>query len=125
MDAPGALYTNDHTGSLLNIADGGYAADAGAHYRLTGEDWGVMNQIGNWPGQPWLWWYTMWYEVPGPIRTTLGHSDLAAIAYALPLLALVFFLPFIPGLRSLPRLLRVHRLIWRDYYRTYGASKRT
>ena len=83
-----------------------------------------MNQIGNWPGQPWLWWYTMWYQVPGPIRAALGYSDLDAIAYALPLLALVFFLPFIPGLRSLPRFLRVHRLIWRDYYRTYGASKR-
>ena len=64
----------------------------------------------------------MWYEVPGPIRGALGYSDLAAIAYALLLLALVFFLPFIPGLRSLPRLLRVYRLIWRDYYRTYGRS---
>ena len=125
VDAPGALYNNDHTKSLLNIADGGYLTGAGAYYGLAGEHWGVMNQIGNWPGQPWLWWYTMWYNVPGPIRAALGYSDLAAIAYALPLLALVFFLPFIPGLRSLPRSLRVHRLIWRDYYRAYGASKRT
>ncbi len=125
VDAPGALYNNDHTKSLLNIADGGYLTGAGAYYGLAGEHWGVMNQIGNWPGQPWLWWYTMWYNVPGPIRAALGYSDLAAIAYALPLLALVFFLPFIPGLRSLPRSLRVHRLIWRDYYRAYGASKHT
>ena len=125
VDAPGALYNNDHTKSLLNIADGGYLTGAGAYYGLAGEHWGVMNQIGNWPGQPWLWWYTMWYNVPGPIRAALGYSDLAAIAYALPLLALVFLLPFIPGLRSLPRSLRVHRLIWRDYYRAYGASKHT
>ncbi len=125
VDAPGALYNNDHTKSLLNIADGGYLTGVGAYYGLAGEHWGVMNQIGNWPGQPWLWWYTMWYNVPGPIRAALGYSDLAAIAYALPLLALVFFLPFIPGLRSLPRSLRVHRLIWRDYYRAYGASKHT
>ncbi len=124
VDAPGALYNNDHTRSLLNIADGGHFTDAGASYGLASENWGIMNQIGNWPGQPWLWWYTMWYTVPGPIRAELGYSDLAAIAYALPLLALVFFLPFIPGLRGLPRFLRVHRLIWRDYYRACGASKR-
>jgi hypothetical protein len=84
---------------------------------------GIMNEIGHWPGQPWLWWYTMWYNVPGPIRASLGYSDIAAIAFALPLLAIVFFLPFIPGLRGLPRLLRVHRLIWRDYYRTYGSHR--
>lgn len=125
VDAPGALYGNDHTRSLLNIADGSYFADAGAFYGLTGGDWGVMNQIGDWPGQPWLWWYTMWYEVPGPIRAALGYSDLAAIAYALVLLALVLFLPFLPGLRSLPRFLRVYRIIWRDYYRAYGTTKRT
>jgi hypothetical protein len=26
-------------------------------------------------------------------------------------------LPFIPGLRSVPRWIPLHRLIWRDYYR--------
>jgi hypothetical protein len=25
--------------------------------------------------------------------------------------------PFIPGLRSLPRVIPIHRLVWRDYYR--------
>ena len=28
------------------------------------------------------------------------------------------FLPFIPGLRSIPRWIPVHRLIWRQQYRT-------
>jgi hypothetical protein len=27
------------------------------------------------------------------------------------------FVPFIPGLRSVPRWIPVHRLIWREYYR--------
>lgn len=70
MGAPGALYTNDHTRSPLNIADGSYAADSGAYYGLTGEDWGVMNQIGNRPGRPWLWSYTMCTRCQGPIRVT-------------------------------------------------------
>ena len=32
---------------------------------LTGEQWGVMNETGSYPGQPWLWLYTLWYQVPG------------------------------------------------------------
>jgi hypothetical protein len=31
--------------------------------------------------------------------------------------AVLLFLPFIPGLRSLPRAVPVYRLIWRDHYR--------
>jgi hypothetical protein len=124
VDNPSGMYGNDHTRSLLNIEDGGYLGDLGTYYVLTGEDWGIMNEIGNWPGQPWLWWYTMMYNVPGPIRGALDYSDIAAVAFALPLLALVAFLPWIPGLRRLPRYLRVYRLIWRDYYRTYGSSRK-
>ena len=30
-----------------------------------GEQWGVMNETGSYPGQPWLWLYTLWYQVPG------------------------------------------------------------
>jgi hypothetical protein len=26
-------------------------------------------------------------------------------------------IPFIPGVRSIPRYIPIHRLIWRDYYR--------
>jgi hypothetical protein len=26
------------------------------------------------------------------------------------------FLPFIPGLRSIPRWIPIHRLVWRNYY---------
>ena len=35
----------------------------------------------------------------------------------LVLTALLALLPFIPGLRSLPRMIPLHRLIWKDYYR--------
>jgi hypothetical protein len=30
---------------------------------------------------------------------------------------LLLLIPFIPGLRDLPRILRVYRLVWRPYYR--------
>jgi hypothetical protein len=33
------------------------------------------------------------------------------------LTAALILVPFIPGLRSIPRKVPVYRLIWRDYYR--------
>jgi hypothetical protein len=40
------------------------------------------------------------------------------IFYLMALLSLgLIFLPFIPGVRSIPRWIPVHRLIWREYYR--------
>ena len=38
---------------------------------LTGEQWGVMNETGSYPGQPWLWLYTLWYQTRlGPVLPT-------------------------------------------------------
>jgi len=34
-------------------------------------------------------------------------------------------LPFIPGLRSIPRWTRVYRLIWRQHYRELSAGSST
>ncbi len=83
-----------------------------------------MNEIGSWPGQPWLWWYAMWYNVPGPIRAAHGYSDIYAIMFAGPVVLLILLIPFIPGLRSIPRYLRVYRLIWRPYYRKYVGREK-
>ena len=42
---------------------------------LTGEQWGVMNETGSYPGQPWLWLYTLWYQVPGFIHLGERRHD--------------------------------------------------
>jgi len=34
------------------------------------------------------------------------------------LTALLILLPFIPGLRSIPRRLKIYRIIWREHYAT-------
>jgi hypothetical protein len=31
----------------------------------------------------------------------------------------LLFVPFIPGLRSIPRRTRVYRIIWREHYRNH------
>lgn len=113
--AEGGFYQTDYTLPLLFVADGAYMADRAATEHLGGDQWGMMNETGNYPGQAWLWLYTLWYQVK-PFSTS-GNAD-ALVWGLMMLLTLVFvFVPFIPGLRSIPRLVPVYRLIWRDHYR--------
>jgi hypothetical protein len=39
--------------------------------------------------------------------------------------AALVLVPFIPVVRSLPRWIPIHRLIWRDYYREEGGVSRS
>jgi hypothetical protein len=78
---------------------------------LTGDQWGVMNETGNYPGQTWLWFFGMLYHVP-PFDTAANVDLIAVIIFGFLFLVLAL-VPFIPGLRSIPRWIPVHRLIWR------------
>ncbi|HEX6933785.1 MAG TPA: cytochrome b N-terminal domain-containing protein, partial [Streptosporangiaceae bacterium] len=71
------FYGTDFTKPLLFIADGGYYNDLAAKMNLTGDQWGVMNETGNYPGQPWLWLYQMWYHV-SPFQNS-GSVDIWAV----------------------------------------------
>ncbi|GAC1611167.1 MAG: hypothetical protein NVS3B26_22260 [Mycobacteriales bacterium] len=115
----GAFFQTNYTKPLLFIADGTYLADKGSQEHLAGKQWGMMNETGNYPGQSWLWLYTFWYQVP-PF-TTSGNADALVMALMGLLSVGLICLPFIPGLRSVPRWIPVHRLIWRNYYRNPGS----
>jgi len=112
------FYGTDYTKPLLFIADGGYYANLATSMHLTGDQWGVMNETGSYPGQPWLWLYQLWYHV-APFSNSpdvdIWAVYLTGIATLLLLLA-----PFIPGLRDIPRYIPLHRLIWRD--KDYGQQ---
>ena len=60
-----AFYGTDFTKPLLFLEDGAYFANQAHGQHLSGTQWGVMNETGSYPGQPWLWLYTLWYQVPG------------------------------------------------------------
>jgi hypothetical protein len=107
----GEFYASDQTKPLLLLADGAYLEDQARADHLGGDQWGMMNETGNYPGQPWMWLYTFWYQVK-PFSTSGNADALVWGVMAVLTLALVL-LPFIPGLRSLPKHLGVHRLIWR------------
>ena len=109
------FYQTDYTKPLLFFSDGAYLASLAEQQNLLGSQWGMMNETGNYPGQAWLWLYTFWYQIP-PFKTSANADAQIWAMMALLSLALVL-VPFFPGVRSLPRHLRVYRLIWRDYYR--------
>jgi Cytochrome b(N-terminal)/b6/petB len=111
MLAKQPFYGTNLTRPLLFIEDGAYFSNQATAMHLTGAQWGVMNETGSYPGQPWLWLYTLWYQVPG--WTNSANIDMIAIYMTGAATLLLLAVPFIPGLRDVPRLIPVHRLIWR------------
>jgi hypothetical protein len=107
------FYGTDFTKPLLFLEDGSYVASQATDMHLTGTQWGVMNETGGYPGQPWLWLYQLWYQLPG-FRTST-NADLIAIYLTGVATLLLLAIPFIPGLRDIPGWIPVHRLIWRDW----------
>ena len=88
------FYGTDYTKPLLFIADGTYLANLAQQQHLSGDQWGMMNETGNYPGQAWLWLYTLWYQVP-PMNTS-ANGDLQVWAIMMVLTLGLVFLPFIP-----------------------------
>ncbi|QNN54320.1 hypothetical protein [Nocardioides mesophilus] len=111
LTSSGSFYGTDVTRSMLLLADGAYLENRAVAEHLGGDQWGMMNEVGNYPGQPWMWLYTFWYQVK-PFSTS-ENADALVWGLMMVLTLALMFLPFIPGLRSIPRWIPVHRLIWR------------
>jgi len=124
----GRFYQTDYTQALLFMGDGTYLANLAQQWNLLGSTWGMMNETGAYPGQTWLWLYTMWYQVPpftgNPsfLGISGSNADLGVIVLMTVLTLALALVPFIPILRDIPRWTRIHRLIWRDYYAPKKAS---
>jgi len=106
------FYGSNYTKPLLFIEDGSYFSSIAQADHLTGSQWGVMNETGSYPGQPWLWLYTLWYQIPS--FSTSANVDLIAIYLTGLATLLLMLVPFIPGVRDIPKLIPIHRLIWRQ-----------
>jgi len=119
LQQQGGFYQTNYSHSLLFLADGTYLEDQARNEHLGGDQWGMMNETGQYPGQAWLWLYTFWYQVP-PFSTS-DNADALVWGLMMLLSAVLVMVPFIPGLRALPRRLGVYRLIWREHYRTTGT----
>lgn len=116
----GPMPALNRTKSLLLLQDQADAQYA-AKLDMTGDEWGIIKETGNYPGAVWLWYYTMLYQIP-----PFSNSDSADILVVLTTLLVTLILiltPFIPGLRSLPRWIGIYRLIWRKHYQSQVRTK--
>jgi hypothetical protein len=110
------FYQTDYTKPLLFMADGGVLANRAAAQHLDGSQWGMMNETGSYPGQTWLWLYTFWYQIK-PFSTS-ANADILVMAVMGALTLALILIPFIPGIRDIPRRVPIYKLIWREHYRS-------
>lgn len=121
--ANGKFYQTDYTKALLFLNESALPDKASAEH-LAGDQWGMMNEPGFYPGQAWLWLYTAWYQIP--IQPFNGPNADVAVAVMMLILSLALLLiPVIPGLNRLPRYLGLYRIIWRDHYRELATAQAT
>ena len=110
------FYNTDYTKPLLFIADGGLLANRADAEHLSGDQWGMMNETGSYPGQVWLWLYTFWYQIK-PFSTS-ANADLLVMSVMGVLSLLFICVPYLPIINRIPRWIPIYRQIWRYHYRT-------
>jgi hypothetical protein len=116
------FYQTDYSKPLLYLSDGGYFPGLAQAQDLKGSQWGMMNETGRYPGQAWLWLFTLWYQVPA--ISSASNADLLVVVVMTILSLGLLLVPFIPGVRDIPRWIPVHKLIWRQYYRSMARRTR-
>lgn len=117
----GSAAVLDRTKSTL-LFEGQVDAAYAQQFNMLGEDWGVIQETGNYPGAVWLWYYTLLYQIP-PYSTS-ASADLLVVLTVIVTTGILMFIPFIPGLRSIPKGLGIYKLIWRSYYKELRDRKR-
>ena len=95
------FYQTDYTKPLLLLADGSLLSDRAQAEHLLGEQWGMMNETGSYPGQVWLWLYTFWYQIK-PFSTS-ANADILVMAVMGALSLALILVPFLPGVRDIPQ----------------------
>jgi hypothetical protein len=106
-------YVSDFTNPLLFFQDDVFP-DVADQLDLTGPQWGIVHETGNYPGAWWVWPYAIWYHIP-PMSTS-PNGDIQAGAIMIVLFLILLLLPFIPGLKLIPYGIRIYKIIWRDWY---------
>jgi hypothetical protein len=113
------FYQTDYTKPLLFMADGGLLSERAEAQRLLGDQWGLMNETGSYPGQAWLWLYALWYQVE-PMKES-PNADIQVLLIMTVLSIAFICIPFIPIINRIPRWIPIYRLIWREHYRSSEA----
>jgi hypothetical protein len=117
------FFQTDYTKPLLFMADGGLLAERAEGQHLLGRQWGLMNETGSYPGQPWLWLYSLWYQVE-PMKSS-PNADIQVLLIMCVLSLAFICIPLIPGINALPRKIPIYKLIWKEHYRSSPQPPQT
>lgn len=118
-----ASYQFDSQNSLLFL-QGKPLQDAAAKLELQGNQWGIIHEENApYPGPWWMTIVTAVYQIP--FISNASAADALALGSGLLLFVILMIAPWLPGINRLPRVLGVHRLIWKDYYRTHQPTDST
>jgi hypothetical protein len=117
------LNTNT-TKATMFFSDGTLWANIATAQGIAGSQWGVMNELWNFPGQVWLWLYSGMYQIPALNPSTNANLDLdvgllmIVFGFLLPM-----FAPWIPGINRIPRWIPLYKIIYRKYYHSTGGGQ--
>jgi hypothetical protein len=117
------LSTNTTMGSMF-FSDGTLWGTIAEAQGVGGDQWGVMNELWNFPGQVWLWLYAGMYQIPALNPSTNPNLDLdvgllmIVLGFLLPM-----FAPWIPGINRIPRWIPLYKIIYRKYYATMARGQ--
>ena len=114
------LSTNT-TNATMFYSDGSLWGNIAEAQGVGGDQWGVMNELWNFPGQVWLWLYAGMYQVPVMNAANNSNLDLdVGLLMVLLGFLLPMFAPWIPVINRIPRWIPLYKIIYRQYYR--GAN---
>ena len=105
----------DPTKATLFYSDGALWGTIATAQGISGDQWGVMNELWNFPGQFWLILYAIPYHIPSIADSSA--ADLWVVILVVIAALLQLFLPWIPVLRDIPRAIPLYKVIYRKYYR--------
>ncbi len=111
------LSTNTTMGTMF-FSDSTLWGNIAEAQGVGGDQWGVMNELWNFPGQVWLWLYAGMYQIPA-LASNNSNLDLdvgllmIVFGFLLPM-----FAPWIPVINRIPRWIPLYKIIYRRYYAT-------
>ncbi len=117
------LSTNTTMGTMF-FSDGSLWESIAEAQGVGGDQWGVMNELWNFPGQVWLWLYAGMYQIPALNPSSNSNLDLdVGLLMVLFGFLLPMFAPWIPGINRIPRWIPFYKIIYRQYYRSTGGRQ--
>ena len=108
--------STDTTMATMFFSDGTLWYTIATAQGVAGDQWGVMNELWNFPGQVWLWLYSGMYQIPA-LASNNPNLDLdVGLLMIVAGFLLPMFAPWIPVINRIPRWIPLYKIIYRQYY---------